>query len=428
MQINGFSKLSKKEKINWLLQTYFHNETEAKRVLTQYWHNDAKLQALHDGFIENSISNFFLPYGIAPNFKIDNQLYTIPMVIEESSVVAAASKAAKFWLDKGGFKTEILGLTKIGHIHFLYSGSTQELIQFFRRNRPLLLEAIAPLEENMKKRGGGVKDLNLIDRTSKIDNYYQIEFKFETADAMGANFINSVLEEVAEKLKILARHQLTGNLNILMSILSNYTPDCRVKAIVNCPLEALGTNEMSGIEYARKFVTAIEVAEKEPYRAVTHNKGIMNGVDAVVLATGNDFRAIEANAHAYASSSGQYTSLSHAKIENGQFYFWLEMPLSVGTIGGIAGLHPLVKFSIQLLQNPSAEKLMKIIASAGLAQNFAAINSLITSGIQKGHMKMHLNNLLNFVNANEKEKQIAYAYFNDKKVSFSALKKLLNRN
>ncbi len=427
MQINGFSKLSKKEKINWLLKTYFQQQPEAEKILTQYWHSDEELQKLHDGFIENTLSNFYLPYGIAPNFKINNRLYAIPMVIEESSVVAAAAKAAKFWLDKGGFTTEILGLTKTGHIHFLYNGHTQELIQFFRENRSKLLSAIAPLEENMKKRGGGVKDIDLIDKTDQIEHYYQIEFKFETADAMGANFINSVLEEAAEKLEKLAQSQLTGQLTILMSILSNFTPDCRVKAMVKCPVEALETTAMTGKLYAEKFITAIKVAEKEPYRAVTHNKGIMNGVDAVVLATGNDFRAVEANAHAYAAISGQYTSLSHAKIEDNHFYFWLEMPLAVGTIGGIAGLHPLVKFSLQLLQNPSAKELMQIIAAAGLAQNFAAVNSLITDGIQKGHMKMHLNNLLNFIKADEKERQVAYAYFQNNKVSFAALKKLLNR-
>ncbi len=427
MQINGFSKLSKKDKIDWLLKTYLNDSADAKKILMQYWHTDDSLQKLHDGFIENTLTNFYLPYGIAPNFLIDGQILAVPMVTEESSVVAAASKAAKFWLDKGGFKTGVLGTVKTGHIHFMYEGKTTDLIQFFRKNRTVILNAVSDLQQNMQKRGGGIKDINLIDKTAQMPCYYQIEFKFDTVDAMGANFINSVLEEAAETLLQLAKEQLQAPLTVLMSILSNYTPDCKVKAQVSCPVNDLATDGMSGQTYAEKFVKAVRVAEIEPYRAVTHNKGIMNGIDAVVLATGNDFRAVEANAHAYASKEGIYTSLSHAKIDNGQFVFWLEIPLAIGTVGGITSIHPLVQFSLQLLQKPSAKRLMQIIAAAGLAQNFAAINSLITSGIQRGHMKMHLNNLLNFLNATEEERLKAQAYFKDKKVSFSDLKKILNR-
>jgi len=428
MQINGFSKLSKKDKIDWLTKTYLNNSDEARRIIEQYWNTNAQLQELHDGFIENTITNFYLPYGLAPNFLIDEQTYVIPMVVEESSVVAAASKAAKFWSDKGGFKTKVSEMIKTGHIHFLYTGETEELIRFFRANRAKILEAVAPLQQSMQKRGGGIKDINLIDKTTQIENYYQIEFKFDTVDAMGANFINSVLEEAAESLEKFAQNELQGQLTVLMRILSNYTPDCLVKVSVETPVDNLKTEDLTGIEFAQKFIKAIEIAEKEPYRAVTHNKGIMNGVDAVVIATGNDFRAVEANVHAYAGRTGQYTSLSHAKIENGIFHFWLEMPLAVGTIGGITNIHPLVKLSLQILQNPSAKQLMKMIGVAGLAQNFAAINSLITSGIQKGHMKMHLNNLLNFINATPEERDLAKTFFEDKKVSFNALKKLLGRN
>ncbi len=172
---------------------------------------------------------------------------------------------------------------------------------------------------------------------------------------------------------------------------------------------------------------AIKIAEVEPYRAATHNKGIMNGVDAVVIATGNDFRAVEAGVHAYASMSGQYRSLSHAEVQDGKFKFWMDIPLAVGTVGGLTALHPLVKFSLQLLKHPSAKKLMKIIAAAGLAQNFAAVNALITEGIQQGHMKMHLNNLLKLLHANSSEIERAKLHFQNKKVNFSELKKLLHR-
>ena len=427
MQINGFSKLSKEAKVDWLLQTYFNNDNTARQILLQYWHTDKALQELHDGFIENTISNFYLPYAIAPNFLINGKMYAIPMAIEESSVVAAASKAAKFWLNRGGFKAEVIGTVKLGHIHFIYEGETADLIRFFRQNRDHILQAVAGIQANMQKRGGGIIDINLIDKTVAMPDYYQIEFQFETADAMGANFINSVLEEAADALQELASKQLSGSLQVLMSILSNYTPDCVVKASVSCPVADLKTKDLSGEAYARKFVKAVKVAEVESYRAVTHNKGIMNGIDAVVIATGNDFRAVEGNAHAFAGKSGQYTSLSHAEIKDGIFRYWIEVPLAVGTVGGITAIHPLVRFSLQLLQNPTAKDLMQIIATAGLAQNFAAINSLITSGIQKGHMKMHLNNLLTFLKATSEERKKAEQYFADKKVSFKALKDLLGR-
>jgi hydroxymethylglutaryl-CoA reductase len=193
-----------------------------------------------------------------------------------------------------------------------------------------------------------------------------------------------------------------------------------VRAEVSCKVEEL--NEDTGInpnEFAEKFVKAVQIAEIEPYRAVTHNKGIMNGIDAVVLATGNDFRAVEAGAHAYASRNGSYSSLSHASIENGVFKFWLDIPLALGTVGGLTSLHPLVKFSLEMLGKPSAQDLMKIVAVTGLAQNFAALRSLTTTGIQKGHMKMHIHNILNQFQATKEEKEKVIAYFNETTASHS---------
>ena len=172
-------------------------------------------------------------------------------------------------------------------------------------------------------------------------------------------------------------------------------------------------------QFAEKFYQAVQIAQIEPYRAVTHNKGIMNGVDAVILATGNDFRAIEAGAHAYAAKSGVYKSLSHCSIDDGIFKFWLEIPLAVGTVGGLTALHPIAKLSLELLQSPSARELMQIIAAAGLAQNFAALRALTTKGIQHGHMKMHLQNILNQLNTTPKEKEIITSYFENKTVSHS---------
>lgn len=414
----GFSKLTKEEKIDWIAQTYFANPTQAKNILLQYWNQNSDIQKLHDEFIENTITNFYLPLGVAPNFTINGKNYTIPFAIEESSVVAAASKAAKFWGSRGGFKTTILGTEKIGQVHFLYEGDKAKLTEYFKFVKPFLISETEGITKNMQKRGGGISDIVLIDKTAELENYYQLHATFQTKDSMGANFINSCLEQFAKTLKDKSEDFGITSIQIVMSILSNFVPNCVVRAEVSCPVSEL--NEDKNIiaeEFAQKFVTAVKIAEVEPYRAVTHNKGIMNGIDAVVLATGNDFRAIEAGVHAYASKDGKYTSLSHAKIENGIFTFWLDVPLALGTVGGLTNLHPLVKFSLEMLGNPSATELMEIVAVAGLAQNFAALRSLTTSGIQQGHMKMHLNNILNQYQATKEEKQQVIAHFESKTVS-----------
>jgi len=213
-----------------------------------------------------------------------------------------------------------------------------------------------------------------------------------------------------------------------MSILSNYVPECIVRAEVSCPVEELSDDKnMDPQVFAEKFVRAINIAQVEPYRAVTHNKGIMNGIDAVVLATGNDFRAVEAGAHAYAVKDGKYTSLTHATLENGVFKFWLEIPLAIGTVGGLTNLHPLVKVALDILQKPTAPQLMEIIAVAGLAQNFAALKSLVTTGIQRGHMKMHLMNILNQENATPQEKIALTDYFKKHTVTHSSVVEQLEK-
>ena len=410
--ISGFSKLSKKEKINWLIENYFHNQSETLKTITQYWNSDTALQQLHDDFIENTISNFYMPFGIAPNFVINNKDYVIPMVVEESSVVAAASLVAKFWSTRGGFKTKVIGTTKIGHVHFMYAGDGSVLQDYFDENKTELLQATASITKNMEKRGGGILEIQLVDKTDALSNYYQLEVTFETKDSMGANFINSCLEAIAKKFE-------KQDIEIVMSILSNYVPECLVSAEVSCKVEELGGEDPQ--KFAEKFRQAVQIASVEPYRAVTHNKGIMNGIDAVVLATGNDFRAVEAGAHAYASRSGQYKSLSHCEIKNGIFRFWIEVPLALGTVGGLTALHPMAKLSLEMLQKPSAKTLMQIMAAAGLAQNFAALRALTTKGIQEGHMKMHLQNILNQFHLNDQEKQLVTAYFDNKTVTHSAV-------
>jgi hydroxymethylglutaryl-CoA reductase len=419
--ISGFSKFTKSEKIDWLISNYFQNNNYAKANLERYWNSDLALQKLHDEFTENTISNFYLPFGIAPNFLINNKIKVIPMTIEESSVVAAASNAAKFWMQRGGFKAEVISTTKTGQVHFIFQGKTSELEALFNKVKPQLIEDTKVITKNMEARGGGIINIELINKTSKLKDYYQLHVSFETIDAMGANFINSCLEQIASSFK-----NYSLSIDIVMSILSNYVPECLVRAEVSCKVENLVNNEKySGQEFAEKFVQAVQIAQVEPYRAVTHNKGIMNGIDSVVLATGNDFRAIEAGVHAYAARSGSYSSLTHASIENGLFKFWIEIPLSLGTVGGLTGLHPLVKTALELLGNPTAKELMEIVAVAGLAQNFAAIKSLTTTGIQQGHMKMHLLNIMNQFEATEKEKSILIDYFKTNTVTHSAVVKAI---
>ena len=421
--ISGFSKLSKSKKIDWIVDTYFANKSEAKKVLQQYWNTNEKLQTLHDEFIENTITNYYLPLGVAPNFLINGKLYTIPMAIEESSVVAAASKAAKFWLDYGGFKTEVISTTKIGQVHFMYYGDAEQLNTFFERIKPQIIEEAKTITKNMEARGGGILKMVLKDKTEVMDGYYQIHAEFETLDAMGANFINACLEQFAKTFESQAKIDLDGSVEIVMSILSNYVPDCLVRAEVSCAVKDLPKDAFD----PDKIVQAVRIAEVEPYRAVTHNKGIMNGIDAVVLATGNDFRAVEACVHAYASRNGKYTSLTHAKIENGIFTFWIELPLALGTVGGLTNLHPLVRLALELLHKPSAKELMQIVAVAGLAQNFGALRSLTTTGIQEGHMKMHLINILNQLGASDSEKRALVEHFKTHTVTYNAVVEALTQ-
>ena len=425
--VSGFSKLSKQEKINWIATNYFSNAAEATAIIQNYWNKDEKLQQLHDDFIENTITNFYLPLGIAPNFLVNGNYYSVPMVIEESSVVAAAAKSAKYWSTRGGFKTKVLNSEKIGQVHFMFAGSFDKLNLFFTTIKAKFFSETESITKNMQQRGGGILDIELRNKTNQLENYYQLHATFETKDSMGANFINSCLEQFAKTLK----HEATvfdgfsddeKTIQVVMSILSNYVPNCIVRVEVSCKIEEL---KDKGIDqpklFAEKMVQAVKIAEIEPYRAVTHNKGIMNGVDSVILATGNDFRAVEAGVHAYASRNGSYSSLSHAKIENDIFTFWMEIPLAIGTVGGLTSLHPMVKMALEILEKPSAHQLMQIVASVGLAQNFAALRSLTTTGIQEGHMKMHINNILNQFDTTSSERKIIRSHFEKETISHAAV-------
>lgn len=430
--IKGFSRLTKDDKIRWVTETFFANSESTSRSLKQFWLDDPETQKILDGFSENTLTNFPMPFGVAPNFLINDRHYCIPMVIEESSVVAAASSGAKFWLNRGGFHFEIIDVEKLGHIHFFWEGEPKRMEHIFQNIlKKEITDHISPFVKNMENRGGGVRKMELVDLTDQMDHYFQLKMSFDTCDSMGANFINTVLEECLKKMKHLFKNsdELKGESqpDFLMAILSNYTPDCLVKAWVKCPLHSLenASPNLTATQFADRFQKAVKIAEIDRYRAVTHNKGIFNGIDAVVIASGNDFRAVEACGHAFATKDGYYGSLTHCTIENEEFEFSLEIPLALGTVGGLTCLHPMAKHSLEMLGNPNARNLMGIAASTGLAQNFAAIRSLITTGIQYGHMKMHLENILNHLKATAQESELATRHFENNAISFNAVRNFI---
>ncbi len=420
--IKGFSRLTRKEKLEYLITNFLNNQKP--EVLDDIKSSGKDLVEVIEGLSENVISSYPFPFSIAPNFLIDGTRYVLPMVTEESSVVAAASKSASYWFSRGGFQTEITGLTKKGQVHFKYYGNKEQFIGRFNEWKPELEEAVKQVNTKMVKRGGGIRQIDLLDKTSELEGYYQADVSFDTRDAMGANYMNSCLEGIGEKLKGLVaedRGLLDKKIQVIMAILSNYSPENAVKVKVECPLNQLNDGKMKvhPSEFAKRFCDAVEIANIDVSRAVTHNKGMYNGIDAVVLATGNDWRAVEANGHAYASRNGRYASLSTAKIQDENFVFEATIPMQIGTVGGVTKLHPMARLSLKILGEPSAERLMGIIASAGLASNFGAVKSLVTTGIQKGHMKMHLSNILAGLSATPEEKKNVEMYFSDKKITYS---------
>ncbi len=424
--IKGFSKLSQEEKIDILLQEY-KLPASFKDTLKSHQHN--KLQNLYNQFSENTISNFYLPLGVAPNFVINGEEYAIPMAIEESSVIAAASKAAKFWSDLDGFQTKVISTIKVGQLFFTSDWELDKLLEHLPVLEIGLRNEVSDITQSMEKRGGGIAGMELNQELEVDEQTYSLLVKFETADSMGANFINSCLEKMGNRLcSLLYEKDGSKRSEVNMAILSNYTPECLVQCTLSCPIESLKpySGDYSPEEFALRFQKAVLMAKHNTSRAVTHNKGIMNGIDAVVIATGNDFRAIEAGAHAYASKSGKYGSLTDIDIGNGLFTYTLLIPLAIGTVGGLTKLHPLAKLSLDLLKQPSAKQLMQIIASAGMANNFSAVAALVTSGIQKGHMKMHLSNILFTFNASDDEKQKASKYFTSHNISHSAVQQFLD--
>jgi len=425
--LQGFSKYNKEQRIDALINKYGFDASLGTFLKTCEV-TDESVQKIIDDLSENPISSFPFPFSIAPNFVVNGKNLFFPLVSEESSVVAALGNAAGFWAKRGGFQAEVLGTEKKGQVHFKWGGNAEQLHLLFPEIREKLLAECAFLTTKMEERGGGITGIELKVLPHILSNYYQLDASFETCDAMGANFINSCLEQMGKSLQNYFRESKAisdcdRECEIIMAILSNYTPESRVKVWVECPVSNLldGKTEAECDAFAHRFEQAVRISQLDVSRAVTHNKGIFNGIDALAVATGNDFRAIEACGHAFASRNGQYSGLTDVQIQNGKFRFSIELALAVGVVGGVTAVHPMAKLAMKILDHPSAKELMMYLAVAGLASNFAAVKALVSVGIQKGHMKMHLSNIMNQLQIPEEKRTQIQAYFQNKTVSFSAV-------
>jgi len=341
-----------------------------------------------DKMIENVIGTFPLPLGLGLNFLINGKEYAVPMAVEEASVVASASSIAKIVREAGGFHTEASERIMIGQIQVVGCPDFAAAKSAILDEKVTLIEQCNAAYPSLQARGGGVRDLEVRLLNESAESAYSrmlvVHLYVDTCDAMGANMINTMAEHIAPRVEILSKGK------VYLRILSNYADRCLAKATCTIPSELLKSKTFSGEAVRDGVIHAYEFAASDPYRAVTHNKGIMNGIDPVVIATGNDWRAVEAGAHAYAARSGQYSSMSvWSKDEEGNLKGELELPMSIGTVGGATRVHPMAKRSLQLLDIQSAKELAQVIVAVGLAQNLGALKALATDGIQKGHMALH---------------------------------------
>ena len=378
-----------------------------------------------DHMIENQIATYELPLGVAVNFLIDQKEYVVPMAVEEPSVIAAASSAAKMINLAGGFQTTIQNRTMIGQVVLKDIPDMIFARDMVIKHQKDILQKANEAHPSIVKRGGGAKEIIIrpiaADKTFHTPSFFVIHLHIETLEAMGANIIDTMVEAIKPYLE-----ELTNG-TALMAILSNYATECLATANCRIPVWSLGKGEYTGEEVRNRIIEACQLAIADPYRAVTHNKGIMNGIDSVVLATGNDWRAIEAGVHAFAARSGQYRSLSSwSKAENGDLLGSLTVPLPIGAVGGSINFHPAAQLSKRILGYQSAKELESIIVSVGLAQNLSALKALVTEGIQKGHMGLQAKSLA--ISAGAKGKEIKYVADNlrqRKNMNLAAAKEIL---
>ena len=390
-RLPGFAKLSPTERIEALLKEGLLTWDEAQILKEQ----KGLPLSIADQLTENVLSTFDLPFSLAPYFLINGRDYVLPMVTEEPSVVAAASFAAKLIQRSGGFTTQVHQRQMIGEIALTEVEDVEVASRRILEDKETLLQLANEAYPSIVKRGGGARDLWVENKGDFLIVYLAVDPK----EAMGANMLNTMLEALTDRIQ-----ELSGG-QALMAILSNLATRSLVSARCAIDFKALSRNPDEAIEIAHRMELASQLAQVDPYRAATHNKGIFNGIDALVLATGNDWRAIEAGAHAYAAQSGSYKGLSHwtSQPKEKKLYGEITLPMPVATKGGSIGLNPTVQVSHRLLGEPSAIELAGIIASLGLAQNLAALKALVTTGIQAGHMKLQARSLALLAGAKEEE-------------------------
>lgn len=383
-RLPGFYKLSMEERLAKLAETYELTVDDVEALASQ----GALTLAQADKMIENAVGIYSLPIGLGLNFLINGKDYLVPMAIEEPSVVASASHIAKIVRDAGGFTAEASERMMIAQIQVVgcsdYGAASEALLDAEEE----LLAAANAMHPSMVERGGGARELELRmlndDAGARFGQMLVLHLHVDTCDAMGANTVNTMAEALAPMVE-----RLTGG-RVYLRILSNYTDRCLARARCVIPPRLLATGDYSGEDVRDGVVWAYQFAASDVYRAVTHNKGVMNGVDAVVIATGNDWRAIEAAAHAHASRYGRYSSMTEWSVDaDGNLVGSLELPMPVGTVGGSIGLHPMAQIAHKFLRVRSAAELAQVIVVVGLAQNLGALKALVTHGIQKGHMALH---------------------------------------
>jgi hydroxymethylglutaryl-CoA reductase len=402
-RLSGFFKLGRGERLD-LLREFSELPVDQARILGK----DGSLPfELADLFVENAIGSFPLPLGLATSFRVNGRDYVLPMAVEESSVVAAASNSAKLVYECGGFEAELVSGLMIGQIQLLdlEPGEFGRASEALLSERAKLLKLANECHPRLIMRGGGAKNIEVRAFPEAPIPFMVLHILLDTRDAMGANLVNTVCERLAPEVARIAKARV--GLRILSNLADRkiFRARCRVDAERLTVKES--TLDLSGSQVARRIVEAYVFADYDPYRATTHNKGVMNGIDPVVIATGNDWRAVEAGAHAYAARSGRYRSLTRWSIDaQGSLMGEIEVPLQLGTVGGVTRLHPLARLALQILGEPNTEELGKLIACAGLASNLSALRALCTTGIQRGHMKLHAKNLALGAGACGKEVEI----------------------
>ena len=391
---NGFSKKSYQERLE-LLKAQALLSPERQESLEQ----DEQISVtVADQLSENVVGTFSLPYSLVPEVLVNGQEYTVPYVTEEPSVVAAASYASKIIKRAGGFTAQVHERRMIGQVALYQVVNPEQAQEKITSKKAELLELANQAYPSIVKRGGGARDLHIEQIKGEAD-FLVVYLHVDTQEAMGANMLNTMLEALKPVLEELSQGQS------LMGILSNYATDSLVTASCRIAFRYLSPQKDQGREIAEKIALASQFAQADPYRATTHNKGIFNGIDAILIATGNDWRAIEAGAHTFASRDGYYQGLSSWRLdlETEELVGEMTLPMPVATKGGSIGLNPRVALSHELLGNPSAKELAQIIVSIGLAQNFAALKALVSTGIQQGHMKLQAKSLALLAGASESE-------------------------